>query len=50
MLTKQINDLEKQIGPEYLALFDALNNVDQNSKDFQDILSLFHALDKSCPR
>jgi len=48
-LTKKINDLEKQIGPEYLALFNALNNVDQNSKDFQDILSLFHALDKSCP-
>jgi uncharacterized protein YpiB (UPF0302 family) len=23
-LTKQINDLEKQLGPEYLALFDAL--------------------------
>ena len=44
VLTKQINDLEKQIGPEYLALFDALNNADQ-----QDILSLFHALDESCP-
>jgi hypothetical protein len=49
VLTKQINDLEKQMGPEYLALFDALNNADQNSKDFQDILSLFHALDESCP-
>ena len=49
MLTKQINDLEKQIGPEYLALFDALNNADQNSKDIQDILSLFHALDESYP-
>jgi hypothetical protein len=49
MLTKQINDLEKQIGPEYLALFDALNNADQNSKDFQDILSLFNSLDESCP-
>jgi hypothetical protein len=48
-LTKKINDLEKQIGPEYLALFDALNNVDQNSKDFQDILSMFNTLDEACP-
>jgi predicted carbohydrate-binding protein with CBM5 and CBM33 domain len=48
-LTKKINDLEKQLGPEYIALFDALNNVDSNSKDFQDIMSLFDTLDKSCP-
>lgn len=48
-LTKKINDLEKKLGPEYLALFDALNNADQNSKDFQDILSMFDTLDESCP-
>jgi len=47
-LTKRINDLERQVGPEYLALFDALNNADQNSKDFQDILSLFDKLGESC--
>ena len=50
VLTKKINDLEKQLGPEYLALFDALNNADQNSKDFQDIISMFDSLDQSCPR
>ena len=49
-LTKKINGLEKQLGPEYLALFDALNNEDQDSKDFQDILSMFDSLDQSCPR
>jgi hypothetical protein len=27
VLTKKINELEKQLGPEYLALFDALNNA-----------------------
>jgi len=48
-LTKRINDLEKQLGPEYAALFDALNNADQHSIEFQDILSLFDNLDKSCP-
>jgi hypothetical protein len=50
VLTKKINDLEKQLGPEYLALFDALNNADQNSKDSQDIISMFDSLDQSCPR
>ena len=48
LLTKKINDLEKQLDPEYLALFDALNNADQGSKDFQDILSMFDKLDESC--
>ena len=50
LLTKKINDLEKQLGLEYLALFDALNDTDQNSKDFQDIISMFDSLDQSCPR
>jgi hypothetical protein len=49
VLTKRINDLEKQLGPEYPALFDALDNADQNSKDFQDILSMFDKLSESCP-
>jgi hypothetical protein len=44
-LTKKINDLEKQLGPEYIALFDALDKADSHSKDFQDILSLFDNLD-----
>ena len=49
MVAKKINDLQKQLGPEYLAFLDTLNNADQNSKDFQDILSMFDSLDKSCP-
>jgi hypothetical protein len=48
-LARKINDLEKQLGPEYLALFDTLNNADQNSKDFQDILTMFDTVDGSCP-
>ena len=48
-LTKKINDLEKQLGPEYVALFDALNNADEHSIEFQDIMSLFDHLDKFCP-
>src|SRR5215470_17981067 len=41
-LVQKINELEKQLGPEYLALVDALfnnNNVDLNSEDFEEIVS-----------
>jgi hypothetical protein len=48
-LTRKINDLEKTLGPEYLAFFDALNNLDQNPKEFRDILPLFDTLNQSCP-
>ena len=41
--------LEKQQGPDYLALFGALNEVGPNSKDVQDFLSIFAWLDDSCP-
>jgi predicted transcriptional regulator len=48
-MIQKINDLEKQLGPEYLALIDALNDADPNSKDVQDILSMFDRLDEeSC--
>jgi hypothetical protein len=47
-LTQKINDLEKQLAPEYVAVFDALYKVDPNTKEFQDILSMFDKLDESC--
>jgi len=46
-LSKKINDLEKQLDPEYIALFDALNSVDPNSQDLRDILLMFDSLDAS---
>ena len=46
-LTKTINDLEKQLGPEYVALFDALDNTDLESEEL--ILPMFHTLDETCP-
>jgi hypothetical protein len=48
-LTKKINDLEKQLGPDYITLFDALNAADANSSDTHEILSMFDKLDQSCP-
>jgi hypothetical protein len=48
---QRISELEKQLGPEYLALIDALRNFDFDfgSKDGQEILSIFGKLDDSCP-
>ena len=50
-LTQKINDLEKQVGPEYLALVDALfnnNNMNLNSEDFEEIVSMFDRFDEAC--
>jgi sensor domain CHASE-containing protein len=44
-LFQRVDDLEKQLGAQYHALFDA---ADPNSKDVQDILSMFNKLDESC--
>jgi thiamine biosynthesis lipoprotein ApbE len=48
-LVQKINDLEKQLGPEYLAVIDAIKDIDPNSKGAQDIAALFNELDASCP-
>ena len=49
-LAQRINEGEKQLGPEYLALVEATKGVDPNSKDFQEIVSIFGRLDESCRR
>jgi predicted transcriptional regulator len=48
-LFQKMNELEKQLGPEYLALIEATKDVDPNSNDGQDIVSMFNELDESCP-
>lgn len=47
-LSQRADDLEKQLGPEYRALFDALNNADPESEDVRTILSMFDQLDDVC--
>jgi hypothetical protein len=50
-LVQKMNELEKQLGPEYLALVDALfnnNNIDLNSEDFEEIVSMFDRFDEAC--
>jgi len=48
-LVEKMNQLEKELGPEYLALVAATQDVDPNSKEGQEIESLFDKLEKSCP-
>ena len=48
-LMERIDELDKILGPEYPALFNALYDADLNSKDIQDILAMFDRLDDSCP-
>jgi hypothetical protein len=47
-LSQRADDLEKQLGPEYRALFDALNNADPESEDVRAILAMFDQLDDIC--
>ncbi|MFZ2082532.1 MAG: hypothetical protein WAV38_38925 [Xanthobacteraceae bacterium] len=47
-LSHKINELQKNLGPEYLALLEALKDVDPNSKDGQEIVSIYDKLDSSC--
>jgi predicted transcriptional regulator len=48
-LVQKMSDLEKQLGPEYLELLDSTKDVDPNSKDAKDIVSMFDELDEFCP-
>jgi hypothetical protein len=47
-LSQKINELQKNLGPEYLALLEATLDVDLNSKDGQEVVSIFDKLDSSC--
>ena len=48
-LSQKIDELQKKLGPEYLALLEATKDVDPNSNEGQEIESLFDKLDESCP-
>jgi hypothetical protein len=47
-LSQKINGLQKNLGPEFVALTDGLKSVDPNSKDGQDIDSILERLDDLC--
>ena len=45
---QKIGELEKTLGPEYLALAKDLENMDPTSREGQEIVSIIASLDKSC--
>ena len=49
-LSQKVDDLQKNLGPEYLALLEALKDLDPDSEDGREIVSMFAMLDQSCPQ
>ena len=47
-LTKQADDLEIKIGPEYVAMMDGLSQIDANSIEGKQIADALEPLDKLC--
>jgi hypothetical protein len=47
-LTKQADDLEIKIGPEYVALVDGLPQIDENSSEGKQIVDALASLEKLC--
>ena len=47
-LSQKIDELQKKLGPEYVALLKATEQIDPNSKDGQEIESNFVKLANSC--
>jgi hypothetical protein len=49
-LSQKIAELEGKLGPEYVTLLGAMNDIDPVSKDGQEIGSMFEALDRLCEK
>jgi hypothetical protein len=47
-LSQKIDELGSNLGPEFVALADALKKMDPNSEDGKEIGSIFDKLDKLC--
>ena len=47
-LSQKVGELEKTLGPEYLALADKLKDMDSTSREGKEIGSIFESLDQSC--
>jgi hypothetical protein len=48
-LSQKIDQLQKQLGPEFLAVTNGLQHVNLNSPDGREILSIMQSLNQSCP-
>jgi hypothetical protein len=50
MLTKQAEALVDKLGPEYFKLMDGLEQVDLNSNEAKEFMSILSELDKNCTK
>ena len=49
-LSQKMKELENNLGPEYVALMDGLQDIDPESEDGADIAAALAALDKLCAK
>jgi hypothetical protein len=49
-LSQKMKELENNLGPEYVALMDGLQDIDPESDDGADIGAALAALDKLCAK
>jgi 5'-3' exonuclease len=49
-LSQKMKELENNLGPEYVALMDGLQDIDPESDDGADIVAALAALDKLCAK
>jgi peptidoglycan hydrolase CwlO-like protein len=49
-LSQKMKKLENNLGPEYVALMDGLQDIDPESEDGADIAAALAALDKLCAK
>ena len=47
-LSQKIDQLQKRLGPEFVALINGLERIDPNSSDGREIASIIESLDRSC--
>jgi hypothetical protein len=48
-LSEKINQLQKQLGPEFVALMNGLGHIDQRSPDGREVVLIIESLNQSCP-
>jgi hypothetical protein len=48
-LTKQAEDLEQKIGPEFVKFVDALDEADEGSSEANELFAAVEVLDRLCP-
>ena len=48
-LSEKINQLQKQLGPEFVALMNGLGHIDRRSPDGREVALIIESLNQSCP-